>query len=136
MVSGRAGHPARGQLVWLLKQTWLEWWQSNAFEIGAALAFYAIFSIAPVIVLAFTAASLVLGPEAAQGRLTKEIESTVGPTVAAAVQATALYTYRSGSGVPATVLSMVLLPAPLAPTSPMQPGGMSRVTSRKATIFP
>ena len=47
----------------LLKQTWLEWYQSNAFEIGAALAFYAIFSIAPVMVLAFTAASLVLGPE-------------------------------------------------------------------------
>jgi membrane protein len=60
-----------------------------------------------VIVLAFTAASLLLGPEAAQGRLTKEIESTVGPTVAGAVQATALYTYRSGSGVPATVLSIV-----------------------------
>ena len=95
------------QLLRLLKQTVLEWYESRTIELGAALAFYAIFSIAPVIVLAFTAASLVLGPEAAQGRLTKEIESTVGPTVAAAVQATALYTYRSGSGVPATVLSIV-----------------------------
>ena len=108
MVSGHADHPHRGQIVRLLKQTWLEWYQSNAFEIGAALAYYAIFSIAPVMVLAFTAASLVLGPEAAQGRLTKEIESTVGPTVAAAVQATARYTYRSGSSVPATVLSIVV----------------------------
>jgi membrane protein len=107
MVSGQAGHPVRMQIVSLLKQTGLEWWNSNAFEVAAALAFYAIFSIAPVIVLAFTAASLVLGPEAAQGRLTKEIESSVGPTVAQAVQATALYTYRSGSGVPATVLSIV-----------------------------
>lgn len=107
MVSRHAGHSVSGQIVRLLQQTWLEWWQSNAFEIGAALAFYAIFSIAPVIVLAFTAASWVLGPEAAQGRLTKEIESTVGPTVAAAVQATALYTYRSGSGVAATVLSII-----------------------------
>lgn len=95
------------QILRLLKQTWLEWYRSNAFEIGAALAFYAIFSIAPVIVLAFTAASLILGPEAAQGRLTKEIESTVGPTVAVAVQATAQYTYRSGSGIPATVLSII-----------------------------
>ena len=94
-------------IVRLLKQTSLEWYQSRAFELGAALAFYAIFSIAPVMVLAFTAASLVLGPEAAQGRLAKEIESTVGHTVAVAVQATAQYTYRSGSGVPATVLSIV-----------------------------
>jgi membrane protein len=107
MVSGRAGQSIRVQIVSLLKQTGLAWWNSNAFEVAAALAFYAIFSIAPVIVLAFTAASLVLGPEAAQGRLTKEIESSVGPTVAEAVQATALYTYQSGSGVPATVLSIV-----------------------------
>ena len=61
-----------------------------------------------MIVLAFTAASLVLGSEAAQGRLTQEIESTVGETVAGAIQATAQYTYRSGSGVPATILSIVL----------------------------
>jgi membrane protein len=108
MVSRPVGHPTRGQIVRLLKETWLEWWGSNAFEVGAALAFYAIFSIAPVMVLAFTAASLLLGPEAAQGRLTKEIESTVGPTVAAAVQATALHTYRSGSGVPATMLSIIV----------------------------
>ena len=41
-------------IVRLLKQTSLQWHQSRAFELGAALAFYAIFSIAPVIVLAFT----------------------------------------------------------------------------------
>ena len=39
--------------------------------------------------------------------MTKEIESTVGHTVAAAVQATAQYTYRSGSSIPATVLNIV-----------------------------
>jgi membrane protein len=91
----------------LLKQTGLEWWNSNAFEVAAALAFYAIFSIAPVIVLAFVVASLVLGPEAAQGRLTEEIERSVGPTVGEAVQATSLYTYRRGSSVPATVLNII-----------------------------
>jgi membrane protein len=95
------------QVLRLLKQTWLQWYQSRAFELGAALAFYAIFSIAPVVVLAFTAASLVLGPEAAQGRLVQEIESSVGHTVAVAIQATSQYTYRSGSGIPATVLSIL-----------------------------
>jgi membrane protein len=95
------------RIVRLLKQTVLEWCQSRTFELGAALAFYAIFSVTPVIVLAFTAASLVLGKEAAQGRLTQGIESTVGHTVAVAIQATAKYTYQSGSGVPATVLSIV-----------------------------
>ena len=95
------------RIVRLLKQTGLEWCQSRTFELGAALAFYAIFSVAPVIVLAFTAASLVLGKEAAQGRLTQGIESVVGHTVAVAIQATAKHTYRSGSSVSATVLSIV-----------------------------
>ena len=95
------------QIARLLKQTGWEWYTSRTFELGAALAFYAIFSIAPVLVLAFTAASLVLGREAAQNRITQEIEGTVGHTVAVAIQATAKYTYRSGSGVPATVLSVV-----------------------------
>ena len=107
MVSGYADHPGLMQLARLLKQTWLGWYRSNAFEIGASLAFYAIFSVAPVLVLAFTVASLVLGPETAQGRLTREIESAVGHTVAAAVQATAQHTYRSGSSIPATVLNIV-----------------------------
>ena len=49
-----------------------------------------------MIVLAFTAASLVLGGEMALGRLTQEIESTVGHTVAVVIQATAQLI--SGSG--------------------------------------
>jgi len=104
---GRLREGRSVQILRLLKQTWLEWYESRAFEVGAALAFYAIFSVAPVMVLAFTAASLVLGGEAAQGRLTQEIESTVGHTVAVAIQATAQYTYQSGSSIPATVLSIV-----------------------------
>jgi membrane protein len=95
------------EIVRLLKQTGLKWYKSRTFELGAALAFYAVFSIAPVVVLAFTAASLILGKETAQSRVTQEMESTVGHTVAVAIQATAQYTYRSGSGVPATVLSIV-----------------------------
>jgi membrane protein len=104
---GRFSEGRTVQIVRLLKQSGVEWYKSKTFELGAALAFYAIFSIAPVIVLAFTAASLVLGKEEAQGRVTQEIESTVGHTVAVAIQTTAHYTYRSGSGVPATVLSIV-----------------------------
>jgi membrane protein len=108
VVSRRADHPDRMPIALrLLKQTWLEWYRSNAFEIGAALAFYAIFAVAPVIVLAFTVASLVLGPDAAQGQLTEEIERTVGPTVASGVQSTARYTYRSGSSLLTTILGIV-----------------------------
>lgn len=107
MVNRHADSSARLPIVRLLKETWSQWYQSNAFQVGAALAFYAIFSVAPVIVLAFTAASVVLGPDVAQGRLTNEIESISGHTVAVAVQATAQHTYRSGSSVPATILGII-----------------------------
>ncbi len=107
MVNRHADSSARLPIVRLLKETWSQWYQSNAFQVGAALAFYAIFSVAPVIVLAFTAASVVLGPDVAQGRMTNEIESISGHTVAVAVQATAQHTYRSGSSVPATILGII-----------------------------
>lgn len=106
---GRLSERRIPQVLRLLMQAGLEWYKSRTFELGAALAFYAIFSIAPVIVLAFTIASLVLGEEEARGQVAQEIESTVGHTVAVAIQATAQYAYRSGSGVSATVLSIVSL---------------------------
>ncbi len=54
MSMGRLSAGRSVRIVRLLKQAGLEWYTSRTFELGAALAFYAIFSIAPVIVLAFT----------------------------------------------------------------------------------
>jgi len=48
VVSGHADHPESVPIVRLLRQMWLEWHQPRTFELGAALAFSAIFSIAPV----------------------------------------------------------------------------------------
>jgi hypothetical protein len=50
---GRLSEGRSVQIVRLLKQAGLEWYRSRTFELGAALAFYAIFSVAPVIVPAF-----------------------------------------------------------------------------------
>ena len=108
LLMGRLSQWKPMQIVRLLQQTVVEWYTAKTFERGAALAFYAVFSIAPVIVLTFTIASLILGKEAAESRVNHDIESTVGHTVANAIQTTAQYTYKSGSGVPATVLSIVV----------------------------
>ena len=45
----------------------------NAPRLGAAVAFYALLSLAPVIVIAVALAAVVYGREAAQGRLASEI---------------------------------------------------------------
>jgi membrane protein len=86
-----------------------KWYQDNALMMGAALAYYAVFSIAPILVIAIVIASVVFGKEAAQGQIIHELEQTVGPTLAQAIQSSLGYAYTSGSGTLATATSILLL---------------------------
>ena len=58
----------------LLKLTLAEWTNDNTFELSAALAFYTIFSIAPVLPIAMGVASFFLAPETATNRIVDEVE--------------------------------------------------------------
>jgi membrane protein len=98
--------------VWILRlpiQAGISWYEDNPFQLGAALAYYAVFSISPIIVLTVAVASMFFGPGAAEGRITEQISYAVGPTVAGAIQDTLRYTYQSGSNAWATVVSVVIL---------------------------
>jgi len=55
-----------------------EWINDNAQRLGASVAFYALLSLAPVIVIALAVAAVVYGQEAAQGRLASEIQNLAG----------------------------------------------------------
>jgi membrane protein len=70
----------------LLKLTLTEWTNDNAFELSAALAFYTIFSIAPVLLIAVGVASFFLAPETATTRIVDEMEKLVGAQGANAVR--------------------------------------------------
>jgi membrane protein len=61
----------------LLRTTFEEWNADNAARLAAALAYYTIFSIAPLLVIVVAVAGLFYGREAAQGQLTHEIERYV-----------------------------------------------------------
>src|ERR1051325_5395047 len=63
-----------------------EWMNDNAPRLGAAVAFYALLSLAPVIVIAVAVAAVVYGQAAAQGRLALEIGGLAGPDVARTVE--------------------------------------------------
>lgn len=62
------------------------WINDNVPRLGAAVAFYALLSLAPVIVMAVALAAALYGQAAAQGRLAIEIEGIAGPEFANAVQ--------------------------------------------------
>ena len=60
--------------LWILCRTTFEEWNAdNAARLAAALAYYTIFSVAPLLVIVVAVAGLFYGREAAQGQLTHEI---------------------------------------------------------------
>jgi membrane protein len=54
---------------------------------GAALAFYALFSLAPILILTIAVTGFFFGDEAAQGQIIHQIENLVGHNGAVAIQA-------------------------------------------------
>lgn len=62
------------------------WLASQAFIYAAALAFFTVFSIAPILVVVVGLVGLVLGESAVQGELFAQLEATLGSDVAGVVQ--------------------------------------------------
>lgn len=70
----------------LLKLTFHEWWNDDSFRWAASLAFYTIFSLSPVLLIAVGVASLFLSPETAPDRIVAEVQRMVGAEGAQAIR--------------------------------------------------
>lgn len=86
-----------------------EWMEHRAASKGAALAFYSLFSLAPILVLVIAVAGLFYGREAAQGQLLNELRGLVGESGAQTIQAILAGARNKDSGVIATIVATVLL---------------------------
>jgi membrane protein len=93
----------------LLKLTFTEWMNDNTFEWSAALAFYTIFSIAPVLLIAVGVASFFLAPETATTRIVDEMENLVGAQGANAVRQVIDSSRGFGKGLWAVSVGIVTL---------------------------
>ncbi|NES94589.1 MAG: YihY/virulence factor BrkB family protein [Desertifilum sp. SIO1I2] len=62
----------------LLKATFREWNEDKASRLAAALAYYTVFSIAPVLVIAIAIAGAIFGEDAARGQIVGQIQGLVG----------------------------------------------------------
>src|SRR4051812_17990601 len=93
--------------IWqMLKETFWQWYDDNPFRLGASLAYYTIFSIAPIVLIAIAITSLVFGEES-RSKIIESISGTVGERVGLAIGDMLQYTSDNGSGVLATVISVV-----------------------------
>jgi membrane protein len=86
---------------------------AKPFRLAAALAYYTLFSLAPLLVVALGIAGLAFGEEAARGQIFGPLQSLLGPKSADAVQNAVAAASIKSSGVFATItgLSTLLLGA-------------------------
>lgn len=83
------------------------WVESQAFIYAAALAFFTVFSIAPILVVVVNVVGLVIGRSAVQGQLFEQLEGTVGPEAASVVQTAVVNSQIDQSGIWPALIGVV-----------------------------
>jgi membrane protein len=101
--------PFSRQLLHVMRCAISEWMEHRAASKGAALAYYSLFSLAPILVLVIAIAGFFYGQEAAQGQLIHELRNLVGPQGAETIQAILAGARNHESGRLATIVASVLL---------------------------
>ena len=93
----------------LCRQATTAWVDDYAPSMGAALAYYTLFSIAPLLLIVISIAGLAFGPDAARGHIFAELRDLMGEDGAAAVQALLQSVNKPAQGVLGTIVGVVLL---------------------------
>lgn len=96
-------------LLSLLQGAAAAWFADRAPTMGAALAYYTLFSMAPLLLIAISVAGAVFGGDAARGEILAQLHSLLGKDGADAVAALLLNVQRSGQSTIGTLLGALLL---------------------------
>jgi len=99
----------RRDILDLLNLTYLEWDKDNVPRLGAALAYYTVLSIAPLLIVVVAVAGMVYGQEAARGQIGWQLHGLVGYQVAQAIQGVLGAAQGPAKGIAATIVGIVTL---------------------------
>jgi membrane protein len=91
----------------LLKVAFAGWWNDRAMSLGASIAFFTVFSLAPMLLAAIAVAGLVFGREAAQGAIVAELGGLIGTNEASALETMIASASNVGSGILGTAIGIV-----------------------------
>jgi len=101
---------ALGTVTTLVKETVTRWTEDKASALAAALAYYSLFSLAPLVLIAVAVAGLVFGHQAAEGELYSQVAGLIGDASAKALQEiVARMNQEQGGGVVATIVGVATL---------------------------
>ena len=87
----------------ILKRAAKIWLESNAFALAGSLAFFTLFSIAPVVIVVVSIIGFFFGEEAAQGQIVVQLRETIGEEAATAVQSAVSRSKLDSGGLWATL---------------------------------
>jgi membrane protein len=93
----------------LLREAVAAWSDDHASSMGAALAYYTVFSIAPMLVIAIAVAGLVFGAEAARGEIVEQLRGLMGEEGAQAIEALVRSAAKPHEGIAATAVAVCVL---------------------------
>lgn len=91
----------------VVKETFKEFGEDKALRLSAALAYYAMFSLGPLLVIAVGLAGLAFGSESVRGQLEEQLRSMLGPNSAKTVES--MMTARQSASVVTTVIGGIAL---------------------------
>lgn len=95
--------PVLGRLLW---QSLTDWIADNGPGRGAAIAYYTLFALAPVLVIVIAIAGLVFGQDAVRGEIVKQIGGLIGTDGATAIQSLLQRAREPREGIGASALGL------------------------------
>src|SRR5579871_3342172 len=102
----RLAVPAVKKLWSLSREAVSAWSADYAPSMGAALSYYTLFSIAPLLLIVISVAGIVFGPDAARGEIFGELQDLMGPQGAAAVETLLQHVNRPKQGAIAALIGV------------------------------
>jgi len=102
--------PTEKYTYWsLVKQVASSWLDDYVPSMGAALAYYTMFSLAPLLLIVVSVAGIAFGEEAARGEIQAQLSKLMGDAGAGAVQDLLVSVHRPAEGSALTLLGVLLL---------------------------
>jgi len=92
-----------------LKQVFTEFAEDNILKYSASLAYYTVFSLAPVLIVIISICGVLFGKEAIQGHIYGQIKGLVGNDAAVQIQETIKNIHLTGHNIFATIISIIVL---------------------------
>lgn len=96
-------------LTALLRKAGEAWIADNAPRLGAALAFYTLFSLAPVLIVTVSIGGMIFGEKNTQGGIVREFQGLMGTQGASAIETIIQSSNRPALGIIATAVGLIVI---------------------------